>query len=243
MRKFIVIAVLSLFILSGCAPQASPRPTEPAAAAPTLAEVQPTERPTAALTEAPSEPQPQEPAPASGPLELNIVPGESSVSYEVGETFFNQNNRFNLAVGTTTQLSGKINIDPANPQNSSMSTIEVDIFQFQSDSGRRDNTIRDRFLESSRYPVATFVPTQIEGLPTSYSEGETLNFKVNGDLTVHEVTKPVAFDVQATLANNELQGTATTTILMSDFGVGPIQMAGVLGTEDEVKINMQFVAR
>ena len=243
MHKFIVIAVISLFILAGCATQAAPSSTKPAAAAPTQAEAQPTEAHTATPTEAPSETLPQESAPASGPLELNIVPGESSVSYEVGETFFNQNNRFNVAVGTTTQLSGKINLDPANPQNSSMGTIEVDISQFQSDSGRRDNTIRDRFLESSQYPIATFVPAQIEGLPTSYSEGETLNFKVSGDLTVHEVTRPVTFDVEATLVNNKLQGSATTTILMSDFGVGPIQMAGILGTEDEVKINMQFVAR
>jgi len=30
---------------------------------------------------------------------------------------------------------------------------------------------------------------------------------------------------------------------MSDFGFGPIQMAGVLGTENEVKINFEFVAR
>ena len=243
MRKFILIAILSLFILAGCASQATPSPTAPAAAAPAQIEIQPTEVPAADPTEAPSATQAQAPAIAGGPLELNIVPGDSSVSYEVGETLFNQNNRFNLAVGTTTQLSGKINLDPANPQNSSIGTIEVDISQFKSDSGRRDNTIRDRFLESSRYPIATFVPGQIDGLPSSYSEGETLSFKVSGDLTVHEVTKPVTFDVQATLANNELQGTATSTILMSDFGVGPIEMAGILGTEDEVKITMQFVAR
>jgi polyisoprenoid-binding protein YceI len=243
MRKSILIAVLSLFILAGCASQPISSPTAPAAGAPAQTELQPTEVPAADPTEALSATQAQAPAIAGGALELNLVPGESSVSYEVGETLFNQNNRFNVAVGTTTQLSGKINIDPADPQNSSIGTIEVDISQFKSDSGRRDNTIRDRFLESSRYPIATFVPNQIEGLPTSYSEGETLNFKVSGDLTVHEVTKPVTFDVQATLANNELQGTATTSILMSDFGVGPIEMAGILGTQDDVKITMQFVAR
>jgi polyisoprenoid-binding protein YceI len=243
MRKLTFIVVASLFILAGCASQATPSPTEPAVAAPTQAVAQPTGAPTSAPSEASGETQPPDPAQASGPLELSIVPGESSVSYEVGETFFNQNNRFNVAVGTTTQLSGKINIDPANPQNSSIDKIEVDISQLQSDSGRRDNMIRDRFLESRQFPIATFVANQIEGLPTIYSEGQTLNFKVSGDLTVHEVTKPVTFDVQATLANHELQGTATTTLLMSDFGVGPIEMAGILGTEDEFKIHMQFVAR
>jgi hypothetical protein len=31
--------------------------------------------------------------------------------------------------------------------------------------------------------------------------------------------------------------------LMSDFGFGPISLAGILNTEDEVKINFDFVAR
>jgi polyisoprenoid-binding protein YceI len=244
MRKFALLVVLSLLILVGCSPQASTSmPTE----GPIQAVVQPTEAPTAVPTEAPTEAIPeaetQEPIQASGPQEFSIVSGESTVSYEVGETFFNQNNRFNVAIGTTTQLSGKITLDPANPQNASVGAIEVDISQFQSDSNRRDNTIRDRFLESGRFPIATFVPTRIEGLPESYNEGQPLNLKVSGDLTVHEVTKPATFDVQVTLANNELRGTASTTILMSDFGVGPIEMVGILGTEDQVKINMEFVAR
>jgi hypothetical protein len=30
---------------------------------------------------------------------------------------------------------------------------------------------------------------------------------------------------------------------MSDFGVGPITLAGMLQTQDDVKLSMQFVAR
>ncbi len=243
MRKLSFFVLIGSLILAGCASQPTPNPTQPAAALPTQTAISPANSPTSGPTEPPAETQPQNPPQTSDLLELNIVPGESSVSYEVGETFFNQNNRFNLAVGKTTQISGKITIDPANPQNSSIGAIEVDISQLQSDSNRRDNTIRDRFLESRQYPIAIFVPSQIDGLPTSYTAGETLNFKVTGDLTVHDVTQPVSFDVQAALVNNELQGTANTTILMSDFGVGPIELGGILGTEDEVKLEMQFIAR
>ena len=69
-----------------------------------------------------------------------------------------------------------------------------------------------------------------------------LTFTVTGDLTIREATLPATFDVQASLNEGILGGQATTTILMSDFGVGPIRMAGVLGTEDEVKISFNFVA-
>jgi hypothetical protein len=37
-----------------------------------------------------------------------IVPGESIVSYEVGEVFLNQGNAFNNAIGVTTEINGSI---------------------------------------------------------------------------------------------------------------------------------------
>jgi len=39
-----------------------------------------------------------------------------------------------------------------------------------------------------------------------------------------------------------MSGEASTIILMSDFGVGPISILGILETEDEVKINFSFAA-
>jgi polyisoprenoid-binding protein YceI len=146
-------------------------------------------------------------------------------------------------VGVTTDISGSVEIDTSNPAGSKVGTITVDISKLKSDSGSRDNTIRGRFLESTRFPTATFTSTAIEGLPSTYTEGQQISFKVTGDLTVHEITKPVTFDVTATLSSGSLTGTATATILMSDFGIGPIKMAGILGTEDEVKLTFNFVAR
>jgi polyisoprenoid-binding protein YceI len=174
---------------------------------------------------------------------FKIIPGESKVTYEVGETFLNQNNRFSTAIGITSQISGEVYANLQNPPASSLSTIEVDISQFESDSSRRDNAIRQRWLESARFPIARFVPTQIEGLPESYTEGQEYSFRVTGDLTVRDTTKPVTFEVRASLSNQTLTGSATTTILMSDFGVGPISIAGVLQTEDAVKVTLEFVAR
>ncbi len=172
-----------------------------------------------------------------------IVPGESKAIYEVGETFFNQNNRFNLAVGITPQVSGEVRIDMSDPRKAELGEIQVDISQFQSDSGRRDNAIRGRWLESSTYPMAVFKPTSIEGLPETASEGQEISFKVNGDLTVKQTTLPVTFDVTAKLENDTLTGTAAATILLSQFGVGPISIGGMLETEDQAKLKLEFIAR
>jgi polyisoprenoid-binding protein YceI len=256
MRKTImVVSMLSVF-LAACAQQAAaPTETEamPAAVRTTDAvQVEPTEAPLDTPTEAPlttaapvqtSELAETENAiPATGLTTYQIVPGESTVTYEVGETFF-ENNRFNLAVGVTPQVSGAVMLDPSNPQSATIGEIQVDISLFQSDSSRRDNFIRGRFLESSTYPLAVFKPTSITGLPESYSEGQEISFQVTGDLTVKQTTKPVTFDVTAKLENGTLNGTATTTILLSNFDVGPITLAGMLQTEDEVKLTLNFVAR
>jgi polyisoprenoid-binding protein YceI len=172
-----------------------------------------------------------------------IVPGESTLQYEVGETFINENNRFAVAIGVTPQVSGEITVDTANPQNAAIGAITADISQFTSDSGRRDNAIRGRFLESSRYPMVTFTPTGLEGMPETYQEGQEITFKVTGDLTIRETTLPASFDVTARLEGGALTGQAATTILMSDFGFGPISIGGILNTEDEAKVTLNFVAR
>ncbi len=174
---------------------------------------------------------------------FKIVPNESKASYTVNETLFNENNRINTAIGTTPQITGDIIADKANPQNSKLGTITVDLSQLTSDSSRRDNFIKQQFLESSKFPLATFVPDKIDGIPSSYKEGQDYSLKISGNLTVHNVTKPVTFDVTANLKGDTLTGTATTNLLMSDFGVGPISLMNMLKTEDKVIVKISFVAR
>jgi polyisoprenoid-binding protein YceI len=259
MRKTILFMIAIAMLLAACSSQPSTQSplattaemqTAPAQASePTSAQPSPTT--VAATTEAPSvatlppiteQSTPLQPA-GAGLVVYKIVPGESQLQYEANETFLNENNRFNTAVGVTPQVEGEIRIDQAAPQNSSIGTITADISQFKSDSGRRDNAIRQRFLESSIYPTVTFVPTSIEGLPETYQEGQEIPIKISGDLTIRDVTKPVTFDAVVKITSNQLTGQATTSILMSDFGFGPISIAGILNTEDQVKVTLTFVAR
>jgi polyisoprenoid-binding protein YceI len=240
MRKISILLIVFALALGACsgAAETATQPAESPAA--TTAPETPTEAAQAAPTEAPTA---AVEAPAGGPVTYQIVPGESTVTYEVGETFFNQNNRFNLAVGVTSQVAGDIQLDAANPQAAQVGPIAIDISQFQSDSSRRDGRIRQEWLESATYPTATFTPTSIDGLPATYTEGQPISFTMTGDLTVKQTTKPVTFEVTAILQAGTLTGTATTTILLSDFAVGPIEIAGMLGTEDEAKLTLAFVAR
>lgn len=161
MKRTLPLMILLAALLTACT--ATIQPTE--SLSPT-AEI-PTTAPGLVVTNTPAVTT----AAPVGVVTFNIVPAESKVTYEVGETFFNQNNRFNLAVGVTQTLSGSIFADLSNPPASRIGSVEVDISQFKSDSTRRDNAIRGDWLESTRFPTATFESATIEGLPESYLEG------------------------------------------------------------------------
>ena len=179
---------------------------------------------------------------AAGVEHFAIVPSASSVIYRVGETFF-EGNRFNLAVGTTQSIQGDVFIDRANPGRSRVGPITIDISTFQSNSGRRDRAIRDRWLESSKYPTAQFTPTAVQGLPALYRDGQEAPVQVFGNLRVRDVTKPVVFTGTVKLAGDMLTGTVQTTILMTDFGFDPPAILGMLKAENQVQLELQFTAK
>jgi len=183
------------------------------------------------------------PAASVGLERFAIVPEESQVSYHVGETFFNEDNRFNVAVGVTHGVQGEILVDRAHPRQSRVGTITVDISQFTSDSGRRDRAIRRRWLESARYPTATFTPTAIEGLPDAIVEGQEIPVRISGNLRVRDVTRPVMFSGPLKLQGATLTGTVRATIQMTDFGFDPPSILGFLKAENQATLDFQFTAR
>ena len=202
--------------------------------------VQPTESPEEPASGPQESPQPG--GPGSGVTIFRIMPEESTVTYQVNETFLD-GNRLGTAVGITQGIEGQFEVDPANPQTVSLGTVTIDISQFTSDSSRRDNALRDRYLQSAQFPLAVFEPTAVEGLPASVEQGVDYPVMISGNLTVREVTHPVTFNTVVRLESDRISGRAQTTLLMSDFGFGPISIAGMLNTEDEIRVTFDFVAR
>jgi len=204
-------------------------------AAPTLAA--PTQPVETGIVESTSDPVE---AGSAGAILYRIDASQSEARYEVGETFL-QDNRFAVAVGTTQGIAGEMLVDFAQPSNTHIGDIVIDVSQFTSDESRRDNFIRNTGLESARYPLATFSSQSIDGLPAQIADGESVSFTLTGDLTVKETTRSVTWTVTLTLDGDRIVGTASTEISMSDFGVGPIQLA-FLATEDQMKLVLDFVA-
>ncbi len=238
-RLFLFSALLMvLLLLAACGSKES---TGPAPATSVPASAQDTSQDTVAAK-----------APAGdGSTRLFVIdPAASEVRYEVDEEFFgNAVTRlgkklgFFHAVGRTSAIQGQLEVAPGPPPQVVAGQFTVDISTLQSDDDRRDKKIREEFLESARFPLATFTVTQVEGLPAEYQEGETVSFQMTGDLTIREVTKPVTWEVQATLQDGVLSGEAQTLIFMKDFGFAPPDIAGWMKVTDGVTLVVDFTAR
>ena len=106
-----------------------------------------------------------------------------------------------------------------------------------------DRAIRERWLESSKYPLATFVATGVQNLPTDADFGKDVSFQVAGDMTIRDVTQPLTWDMTANLDGETLSGNASTFLYMRDFGFGPPDIAGILKVTDGVTVTVQFTAQ
>lgn len=119
------------------------------------------------------------------------------------------------------------------------------------DAGSIDTNVADRdahlkspdFLDVAKYPTIQFISTRINGAPDA--------FTIDGDLTIHGVTKPVT--LKATVdgrgkdpwGNDRVAFSASTTINRKDFGLTynqALETGGVLvGDTLEIAITIQAV--
>ncbi len=204
----------------------------------------------APATEAPAVSQPSG-APVSGQRTFVIVPEESRASYLVDEQFFaGALEKLGVAagdydvVGSTQAIEGQLQLDLDNLGSAlGDNSFTVQMNTFATDQRDRDNYIRTDGPRFDSYPLATFTATAIEGAPAAYNEGDEVSFKLLGDLTIREVTQPVAFDVTATLVGDTLTGVATARAKMSDFGIDPPNFANTLTVADEFGMEVAFTAR
>jgi polyisoprenoid-binding protein YceI len=173
---------------------------------------------------------------------FQIVPAQSTASYSVFEDLVYQNKPNNDAVGTTHSVQGNFQIQSSKSPLVTGMNIKIDLRTLQSDAQRRDNFIQQNTLQTALYPYATFVSVSTKDLPSSYSNGQIVNFQIIGNLTIHGKTNGETFTVRGKLTGNTITGTATTTIFMTDFGMQPPDLANIAIAQNKVQITLDFTA-
>jgi polyisoprenoid-binding protein YceI len=176
----------------------------------------------------------------NGATVYQIVSADSKASFTVDEVL---NGSPNTVVGTTDQVAGQIALDLNDPASAQVGTIQVDARTLTTDSNLRNRTIKNQILNSNTYEYITFTPKSFNGLPDQITLGKSYSFTIVGDLTVKDVTKEVSFDVTVTPVDaTRLEGTASTTVLYQDFGLVIPKVPSVASVDDQVKLDISFVA-
>ncbi len=172
-----------------------------------------------------------------------IDTSRSSVSFEIDELLQGSPNR---VVGITDQVAGQVAFDMSDLSTTRFSEIVVNARTFKTDSERRDRAIRGPIILNSandQFELITFANVVVAGLSGVAAPGDTLAFTLSGDLTIKGVTNEATFNVEATLVDDvNIEGSATTTVLRSDFGIGIPGVPGVADVSDEVVLSLTFVA-
>jgi len=176
----------------------------------------------------------------AGEKVYRIDPTESHVSYAVNEKLFGHN--AHRAVGTTNGIAGDIALNATHPAESRVGQIVVNVEQLHSDNSLRDARMRAANLDSHDYPLANLTVAGFSGLPSSISEGTQYHFTMTSQLTVKQTPAPVTWNVDAKLDAGKLTLAATANVKMSTFGIGPISIAGLVSTSDDVTLTMGLTA-
>ena len=123
------------------------------------------------------------------------------------------------------------------------SKIVVDMTRLQSDQSLRDKWTQLFGIETNKFKTATFVPQKVTGLPSPLPANGQWTFTIDGQLTVHGVTKAASWSATATRAGRDLSGSATTLIHWADFDVEKPQAAvtQVVSVSDDIRLQLDFV--
>ena len=167
-----------------------------------------------------------------------IDPSHSEATFSVKHMMFTTvRGHFNV-------LSGHLHIDEQHPENSWVDA-QVDASSVDTRDEKRDGHLRSPdFFDVQNYPTLTFKSTSVD--PAGSNE-----YKVYGDLTMHGITKPVAFKAEYNGQGKNPWGmqvaglSAITKINRKDFGLNwnqALESGGVLVSENvTIEIDLEAV--
>ena len=164
-----------------------------------------------------------------------VVTDGSEAGYRVPEVLFGQETE---AVGRTSDVTGQLLVADTSIDSG---TFEVDMTTVTSDEGRRDNQFRDRIMDTSTHPTATFEltePIELEEVP---ADGEQITAAVTGELTLRGVTNEVTFDLAAQRSGETIEVNGAIPVSFADYDIPDASFGpATVGDSGEIEFLLVF---
>jgi polyisoprenoid-binding protein YceI len=141
------------------------------------------------------------------------------------------------AVGRTGDVTGSMEIDGTTV---TAASFEIDLTTLTTNESRRDDKVQEA-LETEVHPTATFTLTEPIELGAAAADGDPVTTTAVGELTVHGVTRPAEFAIEAQLTGGTAVVVGSTEVVFSDFGVEVPSAPVVLSVEDRGVVELQLL--
>ena len=163
----------------------------------------------------------------------NIDPAHSAAEFKVRHMMIAN------VKGHFSKLSGELSLDESNVANSSVQ-VSIEAASIETRDDQRNAHLKSAdFFDVEKYPLLSFKSDKIK------QNGE---LSVEGDLTIHGVTRRVSFDIEGPTpptkdpwGGTRVAVSATTKINRKDFGLtwnAALETGGIL-VGDEVTITLE----
>ncbi len=146
------------------------------------------------------------------------------------------------AIGETSEVSGAFTFTADGDIAPESSRIVLNAASLRSDEENRDRYLRRNGIQTATYPEIVFVATSIDGLAWPLPASGEVEFTINGDLTVRDVTRPVVWQTTATFDGNSVTGTAKTNFTFGEFEMEVPDLFFIVSLEDNIRLELDFVA-
>ncbi|MFI2778951.1 YceI family protein [Streptomyces sp. ALB3] len=166
-----------------------------------------------------------------------IDPAHSSIGFTVRHAMVTN------VRGSFGEHEGTLHLDGSDPSSSSAS-IDVRIASVDTGIADRDgHLVSGDFFDAEKFPLMTFRSTRAEQLG-----GDT--YRVTGDLTIKDVTRPLSIDLEFHGSATDVYGNervgfeGSADILRSDWGLtwnAALETGGVM-VSDKVRLNLDISA-
>ncbi|WP_328902574.1 YceI family protein [Streptomyces sp. NBC_00441] len=166
-----------------------------------------------------------------------IDPAHSSIGFTVRHAMVTN------VRGSFAEHEGSLKLDGSDPANS---TASIDVKIASVDTGIKDrdgHLASGDFFDAEKFPLMTFRSTSAEQLGGD-------KYRVTGDLTIKDVTRPLAIDLEFNGSATDVYGNERVgfeggaEILRSDWGLtwnAALETGGVM-VSDKVKLNFDISA-
>ncbi|ARZ67684.1 polyisoprenoid-binding protein [Streptomyces albireticuli] len=180
---------------------------------------------------------PVDPALAALTGDYTIDPAHSSIGFTVRHAMVTN------VKGSFAEHEGSLRLDGSDP---ARSTASLDVRIESVDTGIKDRDAHLRgedFFDAARFPLMTFRSTSAEQLGGD-------RYRVTGDLTIKDVTRPLAIDLEFNGSATDVYGNERVgfeggaEILRSDWGLtwnAALETGGVM-VSDKVKLTFDISA-